>query len=99
VAEVRRLVTRRAPREVDAVRLSASASNGHHARGRRHLLRRDLVPRLVEQRGAQVLGGGEALVELAAASTLSSNSFGIGLPVWYAWRSSAAPTASRPTSR
>ena len=70
VAEVRRAVTRRHRREIDAVLLQRFGFERHHVRRRRHLVRRDLVPRLVEQRRAQVLGGGEALVELARGQHL-----------------------------
>src|SRR5690606_22603147 len=68
VVEVRRAVARRDERVGDArLRQCPPVELLDRVRVRRYLLRRQLVPRLVEQGGAEVLRGGEALPVLGRA--------------------------------
>ena len=64
VAEVGRAVARRHRVVVVALLAQRLGLEGHHAVGRRDPVQRQLVPALVQARGAQVLGRGETLVEL-----------------------------------
>src|SRR6187549_1083319 len=70
LAEVRGLVARRHRRVVESVSLQGLRLERHHAGGGGDLVGRQLVQALVEHRRFQVLGGGEALVELGRGDHL-----------------------------